>query len=95
MGNYKINIDKPSPKKEQTSTFKNFDNLVDDYKKLHSPWYLLKGIYKDKKLIRLFLILMAVLIALLFGTYENGVNSEMIDDKLNNQETNINSITTP
>ena len=95
MGNYKINIDKPSPKKEQTSRFKNFDNLVDDYKKLHSPWHLLKGIYKDKKLIRLFLVLMAVLIALFFGTYEQEVNSEMIDDKLNNQETNIKSITTP
>ncbi len=67
MGKYKINIDKPTPSKEQTKKFKNFDNVVSEYKTLHSPWQILKGLYKDKKIMRIFIVAMAVLIAVFFG----------------------------
>lgn len=67
MSDYKINIDKPDPSKQETNKFKNFDNVVNDYKKLHSPWDTLKDLYKDKKLIRIFIVLLALLIAVFFG----------------------------
>ena len=67
MSDYKINIDKPDPSKQETNKFKNFDNVVNDYKKLHSPWDTLKDLYKDKKLIRIFIVLLAILIAVFFG----------------------------
>jgi hypothetical protein len=84
MENYKINIDKPSPKKEDTNKFKNFNNVVSDYKKMHSPWSLLKGLYRDKQLIRIFIIIMAVLIAIFFGTKQvnnDGTSKEIEDIK--------------
>ncbi len=67
MDKYKINIDKPNPSKKDTEKFKNFDNLVGDYKKMHSPWQLLKVMYKDRKVIRLFIIIVAVIVAIVFG----------------------------
>ena len=67
MDNYKINIDKPNPSKKDTEKFKNFDNLVNDYKKLHSPWQLVKVMYKDRKVIRLLVLIAAVAAAIVFG----------------------------
>lgn len=85
MSNYKINIDKPTPTKEETSKFKNFDNVVDDYKKMHSPWALLKELYRNKKLIRIFILLMAVLVAVFFGTH-TAEQEEGIDEKVKEVE---------
>jgi hypothetical protein len=81
MSNYKINIDKPTPTKDETSKFKNFDNVVDDYKKMHSPWILLKEMYRNKKLIRIFIVLMAILVAVFFGTH-TPEKHEGIDEKV-------------
>ena len=71
MSKYKINIDKPVPTKEEINKFKNFDNLVSDYSKLHSPWILLNHLYHNRKLMRLFIVLVAILIAVFFGTQYN------------------------
>jgi hypothetical protein len=85
MSKYKINIDKPAPSKEEINKFKNFENVVSDYKKLHSPWDLLKDLYKDKKLIRIFIVLLAILFAVVFGTQEsdenNGINEQVKDSQ--------------
>jgi hypothetical protein len=88
MSNYKINIDKPTPTKEETSKFKNFDNVVSDYKKLHSPWDLLKELYQNKKLIRIFIVLIAILIAVFFGTHETEEENR-IDEKIEEVENKV------
>ena len=89
MGKYKINIDKPTPKKEETNKFKNFDNVVSDYRKLHSPWDLLKDLYRDKKLIRIFIVLLAILIAAFFGTHHSAEDKKGIDEKVEKIEVKV------
>ena len=76
MDNYKININKPNPSKKDTEKFKNFDNLVNDYKKVHSPWQLLKVMYKDRRVIRLLVIIAAIVAAIAFGVKEDKASSK-------------------
>ncbi len=70
MSNYKINIDKPDPSKEETNKFMDFDNLAKDFETAHKPFEFRKRLFKDRKLIRLFMIIVAVLLALLFSQNE-------------------------
>ena len=78
MKKYNFNIDKPNPTKKDTDKFKNFDNLVSDYKQLHSPWRLLKVMYSDRKVIRLLILIIAVAVAVVFSLNER--------DKLQSKE---------
>ena len=89
MSKYKINIDQPTPKKEETNKFKNFDNVVSDYRKLHSPWDLLKVLYRDKKMIRIFIVLLAILIALFFGTHHSAEDNNGIDEAVEKIEVKV------
>ena len=72
MSNYKINIDKPNPSKEESAKHKSFDNIRLDYETIHKPFELRKRLFRDKKLIRFFILIVAVLLALFFGTKGSG-----------------------
>lgn len=64
MSNYKVNINKQKPSDQEIDQYKDFDNMVNTYGKIHRPWYALKSLYKDRKLIRLFVIIIAVILAI-------------------------------
>lgn len=37
--------------------------MVNTYGKIHRPWYALKDLYKGRKLLRLFIIIIAIVLA--------------------------------
>jgi hypothetical protein len=76
MSKYKINIDKPSPSKKETQDFKNFDSLQKDFVTIHKPTEFHKKLFKDKKLIRFVILLLAVLLAVFFGKNANDEQTE-------------------
>ena len=87
MSDYKINIDKPNPTKEETSKFKNFDTIAKDFETVHKPMEFHKKLFKDKKLIRFFILLLAVLLALFFGRKEEKEETKPQEEQENYFET--------
>ncbi len=66
MAKYKININKPLPSSKKIADYKNFDNVLSSYSKMHRPLYLLRNIYRDQKLLRWIIFFMIILLTIYF-----------------------------
>lgn len=64
MSKYKIHIDKKSRTKKELEKDMNFDQLMGEYQKYYSPYKTRRLMFKDRKLIMLFVVIIAVALAL-------------------------------
>lgn len=64
MSKYKIHIDKQPKSKEEHEKDMNFDKLMEDYKKYYSPFKTRQLMFKDRKLIMLFVVIIALALAI-------------------------------
>ena len=78
MTKYKININKPNPSDEKINESKNFNKFLHTYSELHQPHKLVRTVHKNKKLIRLLILIIIVLFTFLFSQNYFGTEEESI-----------------
>lgn len=67
MSKYKININKKPPTNEEINRGKDFNKLIDTYADIHKPQKVIGTIHRNRKMIRLSIILIVILMAFLFS----------------------------
>lgn len=66
---YKIHIDPKMPDREEMKKYKNPPRVMDDTKKIHQPGYIIRNLHRDRRLLRLIILIMIVLLTI-FLTHE-------------------------
>lgn len=66
---YKIHIDPKMPSREEMKKYKKPPRALNDMKKIHRPGYVLRNLHRDRRLLRLIILIMIVLLTM-FLTHE-------------------------
>ena len=66
MAEIKIKIDQELPSREEITKYKNFDSLMDSYKKYYTTRGIREMLYKDRKKLVYLVIILLMLLLLLF-----------------------------
>ncbi len=92
MSKYKININKPNPSDKQINESKDFNKFLQTYSELHQPHKIVRTIHKNKKLIRLLILIIILLFTFLFSqNYFETENQVIEQDKIEHDSINENS----
>lgn len=68
MKNYKIVREKTSLDKKTISKYKPaFGQLLNEYETMHKPYRFLRRLYKKPQIILLFVVFVAIVLAIIFG----------------------------
>lgn len=67
MTKIKVNINKEPPSRKVIHKYKNFDNFIDTYHKLHTQKGIREMWYRDKKKLAYIAIIICLLLILLFA----------------------------
>ena len=70
MTKIKVNINKPDPPKEVIHKYKNFDNFMDTYQKLHTQEGIRDMWYRDRKKLAFIAVIISLLLIWLFSENE-------------------------
>ena len=81
MTKIKVNINKEDPKPETIRKYKNYDNFITSYQKLHTP----KGIYelwmKDRVKFSMIVVFIVLIMLYIFGELGNDGNENKDTEK--------------
>lgn len=93
MTKYKVNINPTPPSDDEIAEYKDFGKVLNDYKRVHQPWWVLKNFHKNRRLRHIIILLFIVLIALYFSSKHFKKEEEKIKKEQSKQSSY--NVTTP
>lgn len=64
MSKYKININPTAPDKEKVQDYKDFNKVYKMHRRMRSPWWVLRNLYKKPKVRRIAFVVFILLLTL-------------------------------
>ena len=64
MSKYKININPTAPEKEKVKDYKDFSKVYKTHRRMRSPWWVLRNMYKKPKVRRIAFVVFILLLTL-------------------------------
>lgn len=71
MAKIKVNINKPDPPSKRIQKYKNYNNFVDTYKKLHTPKGIWEMWYYDRNRLAMIVVMLMLLLIFILSDWEN------------------------
>ena len=64
MSKYKININPTAPDKEKVQDYKDFNKVYKMHRRMRSPWWVMRNLYKKPKVRRIAFVVFILLLTL-------------------------------
>lgn len=93
MSKYKININPTAPDKEKVQDYKDFSKVYKMHRRMRSPWWVLRNLYKKPKVRRIAFVVFILLLTLyVSSTYFKNEEERVKMEQLKKESEKLNSI---